>query len=251
MVNTSHPTLAKSLMVSITSSSVSPKPTIMPDLGRTLPLFAMISTVFKLVSYLARLRTLGVSRRTVSMLCDTILGPESITWFTSSSTPLKSGINVSMVSSGFFSFTRRTVVAQNAAPPSSRSSLSTLVITQCFNPIFSMVSASRSGSPRSTIPPGLPVFTLQNRHARVHTSPKIIKVAVPLPQHSERLGHLPLTQIVCNPFRAMISFTSRYCFPCGSEILSHSGFRSIKGVFLSIVDFLSTLISAFVSIYFY
>ncbi len=130
-----------------------------------------------------------------------------------SSIPLKSGISVSIVNSGFNSLTRLTVFAQKSAPPSGRSSLSTLVSTTCFNSIFLILSARRSGSPQSTIPCGLPVFTEQNLQARVQISPKIMNVAVPLPQHSDILGHLPLTQIVCSFFLAITSLTLRYSFP--------------------------------------
>ena len=37
---------------------------------------------------------------------------------------------------------------------------------------------------------GRPVAMWQNPQLRVQTSPRIIKVAVPAPQHSPRLGHL-------------------------------------------------------------
>ncbi|MFT6971938.1 MAG: hypothetical protein ACJAXX_002513, partial [Roseivirga sp.] len=38
--------------------------------------------------------------------------------------------------------------------------------------------------------------TAQKEQLLVHTLPKIIKVAVPAPQHSPMLGQLPLSQIV-------------------------------------------------------
>jgi putative heme iron utilization protein len=45
---------------------------------------------------------------------------------------------------------------------------------------------------------GFPVFTAQKEQDLVHILPKIIKVAVPAPQHSPILGQLPDWQIVCN-----------------------------------------------------
>ncbi len=50
-----------------------------------------------------------------------------------------------------------------------------------------MVWARRSGSLGSS-GFGRPVLTLQNLQRRVHLSPMIMKVAVPLLQHSPRLG---------------------------------------------------------------
>ena len=44
---------------------------------------------------------------------------------------------------------------------------------------------------------GLPVCVLQNLQQRVQMSPPIMKVAVPLPQHSPILGQRPLLQMVC------------------------------------------------------
>ena len=40
--------------------------------------------------------------------------------------------------------------------------------------------------------------TAQKPQLRVHILPKIIKVAVPAPQHSPIFGQLPLSQMVCN-----------------------------------------------------
>ena len=41
--------------------------------------------------------------------------------------------------------------------------------------------------------------TAQKPQLRVQTLPKIIKVAVPDPQHSPIFGQFPLSQMVCNP----------------------------------------------------
>ena len=55
--------------------------------------------------------------------------------------------------------------------------------------------ATFSGSSQSTSS-GRPVFTPQNPHERVQMFPKIMKVAVPSPQHSPILGQLPEVQMV-------------------------------------------------------
>jgi len=107
----------------------------------------------------------------------------------------KSGINVSIVISGFTSLTRLIVSAQIDAPPSGRSSRSTEVITQCLSFIVLIDSASLPASSGSG-GRGLPELVAQNLHALVQISPSIIKVAVPLFQHSPIFGQLPLVQIV-------------------------------------------------------
>src|SRR5919106_671237 len=55
--------------------------------------------------------------------------------------------------------------------------------------------ATLSGSPASS-KNGLPLLTAQNLQPRVHMSPMIIIVAVPVPQHSDILGHLASSQTV-------------------------------------------------------
>lgn len=76
----------------------------------------------------------------------------------------------------------------------------------------------------------------QNLHLRVQIFPIIMKVAVPLPQHSARLGHLPSTQMVCKLFFAIISLMSRYFLPCGSDILSQSGLRCIFVILINVLN---------------
>src|SRR5690606_22637750 len=87
------------------------------------------------------------------------------------------------------------VSAQIIEPPSFRSSRSTEVITQCFTPISLTEVATRFGSSTST-GRGLPVATAQNEQERVQILPRIIKVAVPAPQHSLIFGQFPLSQMV-------------------------------------------------------
>ena len=89
------------------------------------------------------------------------------------------------------------VSAQIIEPPSFKSSRSTLVITQCLTFINLTDSAIRLGSSQSA-GLGFPVATAQKPQLRVQIFPKIIKVAVPTPQHSPIFGQLPLSQIVFN-----------------------------------------------------
>jgi hypothetical protein len=58
-----------------------------------------------------------------------------------------------------------------------------------------MASATRLGSSVS-YSVGFPVATAQNVQLRVQMFPRIMKVAVPAPQHSPMFGQFPLSQIV-------------------------------------------------------
>src|SRR5699024_12333029 len=90
----------------------------------------------------------------------------------------------------------RCVSAKIGAPPSLRSSRLTEVSTTCLCPILLAASVTRRGSSQSSSCGGRPVFTAQKEQERVHTSPRIIKVAVPLPQHSPILGQRASEQTV-------------------------------------------------------
>ena len=96
-------------------------------------------------------------------------------------------------------------------------------MTACLSPIKKMESATFSGS-LSSIGKGFPVDVAQNLQPLVHTSPKIMNVAVRLLQHSPLFGHLPLLQIVCRQCCSTIRDTSAYDEVSGSLILSQSGF---------------------------
>jgi hypothetical protein len=72
---------------------------------------------------------------------------------------------------------------------------------------------------------GFPDFVAQNLQVRVHTSPIIIKVAVPLLQHSHWLGHLPLLQMVCNWFSEITLFTKAKFPELLILIFNQSGLR--------------------------
>src|SRR5919107_65802 len=113
-----------------------------------------------------------------------------------SSSPLKSGMSDSTIILWHRSFIDLIVLAMCSAPPSSKSSLQTEVITTYLNPHSLIALATLSGSPASSKTTGLPLLTAQNLHPLVHMSPMIIIVAVPVPQHSDMLGHLASSQTV-------------------------------------------------------
>ena len=166
----------------------------MPDLG-VIPLSAITCITCRLRSYVAALRTKGVMRLTVSILCEIMSGRVSVMSRISSVRPWKSGISVSRVVLGFIFLIHRIVSAQCEAPKSGKSSLSTEVITAWSNFIKRIDSATCRGSSGSS-GSGFPLCVLQNLHERVQIAPPIIKVAVPFPQHSPKFGHRPLEQMV-------------------------------------------------------
>src|SRR5690554_546324 len=195
IVNNWHPTPLRSFINSITSSSLSPIPTIIPDFAIKPYSLACFNTS-KLKPYFALERTWFESLFTVSILCPSISGFASNTISNHSFLASKSGISTSIIVSGFNLLISLIVSAQCSAPLSGKSSLSTEVITQCFKPISLTLLAIFFGSLLSN-GNGLPESVAQNLQLLVHISPAIIKVAVPLLQHSPILGHLPLEQIVC------------------------------------------------------
>lgn len=78
-----------------------------------------------------------------------------------------------------------------------------------------------------------PRVRLQNRQARVQISPPIMKVAVPLLQHSPILGHLPLVQIVCRQCPStMLLVSVNFSFP-PRRIFNHSGFLTCCAIVFS------------------
>src|SRR5262245_58817061 len=87
-----------------------------------------------------------------------------------------------------------------------------------------VASATRCGSSASSAN-GFAVVTAQKPHARVQRSPAIMKVAVPLLQHSQWFGHRALSQTVCS-FSS--SSSARVCAKLslvGKFSRSHSGKR--------------------------
>ena len=97
--------------------------------------------------------------------------------------PLQSEIRTSTSVAGLRRRMAAMVAANAPAPPSSRSSRATQVMTAWASRIRSTASATRSGSPGSS-GRGWRVSTWQKPHARVHREPLIMKVAVPSAQHS-------------------------------------------------------------------
>src|ERR1700681_517874 len=86
-----------------------------------------------------------------------------------------------------------------------------------------MAFATRCGSSQST-GSGLPVATAQKPQLRVQIFPRIIKVAVPAPQHSPIFGQLPLSQIVCSLCWSTRFLTCLKFSPIGSLTRSQFGF---------------------------
>src|SRR5690606_26428854 len=107
-------------------------------------------------------------------------------------------------------------------PWSFSSSRFTEVTTACLSPISFTERATSFGSCQLSVP-GLPVLIAQKLHARVQVSPKIINVAVPLPQHSPIFGHLASSQTVCKDLERIIFFMLAKLSPPGAFTLSHSG----------------------------
>src|SRR5438876_358397 len=114
-------------------------------------------------------------------------GRSARTTSSAAASPSKSGISTSTDVPGDRRRISRIVAAKSEAPPSASSSRFTLVTTACPRAIWATASPTRTGSSRSTTP-GRPVLTAQNPHDRVQVSPRIMKVAVPAPQHSDMVG---------------------------------------------------------------
>ena len=79
---------------------------------------------------------------------------------------------------------------------------------------------------------GLPVFTLQNAHALVQVSPKIMKVACFFCQHSDILGQAASSHTVIKLFFLIISLVCLNKFETGALTLIQLGFFGIGLVFL-------------------
>jgi len=110
--------------------------------------------------------------------------------------PRKSGTSTSICVSGERSRTARMQSTKCCAPPSRRSSRSTLVITTYPRRSAAIVFARFAGSSASS-GSGRPCPTSQNGQRRVQMSPMIMNVAVPLPKHSPMFGHEASSHTVC------------------------------------------------------
>src|SRR5690606_13159994 len=93
-------------------------------------------------------------------------------------------------------------------------------------------SATRSGSCQS-IGDGRPVLMSQKPQERVQVSPSMRNVAVPLPQHSPRLGHMASSQTVCSSLLRIRPRSHSYVSPPGARTRIHSGRRRGRGDGLS------------------
>src|SRR5262245_45649543 len=113
------------------------------------------------------------------------------------SRPRKSGTRTSIVVAGEACLTSAMHFTKCPAPPSFRSSRSTLVTTTYRSFSAAMVSARWRGSSASGAS-GRPCATSQNGQRRVQMSPRIMKVAVPLPKHSAMFGQEASSHTVCS-----------------------------------------------------
>ena len=111
--------------------------------------------------------------------------------------PRKSGVRISICVPGESSRVFSMQATKWPAPPSRRSSRSTLVMTTYLSLSAAIVLARLSGSSASS-GSGRPWPTSQNGQRRVHLSPMIMKVAVPLPKHSPMFGQEASSQTVCS-----------------------------------------------------
>jgi len=134
-------------------------------------------------------------------------GLASITTSAAPSLRMKSGVRISTVVAGAAWRMARTTSAKCRAPPSSRSSRSTEVITTCLRPILATASATRAGSVGSSAW-GRPVLTLQKAQARVQVSPMIIMVACDTVQHSPILGQAASSHTVVRPWLLTMAWVS-------------------------------------------
>jgi hypothetical protein len=126
-------------------------------------------------------------------------------WF-----PAKSGVSTSTRGVGERRRRARMVAAKCSPPPSGRSSLVTEVITTYRSLINLAAWATRSGSSPST-GSGVPEVTAQKRQCRAQTSPKIMKVAVPLEKQMPLLGQRAWWQTVFSRRRRRREVISRVC----------------------------------------
>ena len=89
-------------------------------------------------------------------------------------------------------------------------------MTQCLRPSFCAARATFVGSFGSRAA-GLPFWQPQKAQSRVHTSPRIINVAVSREKHSAMFGHRASSQTVCR-LRLRSSFL--VLWTCGVNLFS-------------------------------
>ncbi len=139
--------------------------------------------------------------------------------------PRKSGVRISIRVPGLNSRMALMQSTKWAAPPSRKSSRSTLVTTTYFRPMSLTVCARCSGSAASG-GLGRPWATSQNEQRRVQTSPRIMKVAVPWPKHSWMFGQLASSHTVTNRFSRSLALSCCTALPEGMRTRIHDGLRS-------------------------
>ncbi len=139
--------------------------------------------------------------------------------------PRKSGVSTSMRVFGDLARIAPMQSAKCWAPPSRRSSRSTLVTTTYFRPMSATVWARLAGSPASG-GFGRPWATSQNEQRRVQTSPRIMNVAVPWLKHSWMFGQLASSQTVTRRFSRSLAFSVCTALPDGIRTRIHDGLRS-------------------------
>src|SRR5690606_6046566 len=77
---------------------------------------------------------------------------------------------------------------------------------------------------------GRPCATSQKLQRRVHTSPRIMKVAVPWLKHSWMLGQLASSQTVTRRFSRSLLLSFATALPDGIRTRIHDGLRSTGAV---------------------
>gem|GEM_PF-2317622 len=139
--------------------------------------------------------------------------------------PRKSGVRISIRVPG----ARARIAAMQStkcwAPPSRRSSRSTLVTTTYLSPMSATVLPRFTGSDASG-GLGRPWATSQNEQRRVQTSPRIMKVAVPWPKHSWMFGQLASSHTVTSRFSRSFALRLATALPDGIRTRIHDGLRS-------------------------
>ena len=128
--------------------------------------------------------------------------------------PRKSGVRISIFGARAVRRAHRAMQSTKCwAPPSRRSSRSTEVITTYFRPMSAMVRRQVGAARAASGGFGRPWATSQNEQRRVHTSPRIMKVAVPWPKHSWMFGQLASSHTVTRRFSRSLALRWRTALP--------------------------------------
>ena len=90
---------------------------------------------------------------------------------------------------------------------------------------------------------GRPWATSQKEQRRVHTSPRIMNVAVPLEKHSWMFGQVASSHTVTNCRPRSFAFSSATAFPAGKRTRIHGGLRR-RGLSASNFAVLRAILSA-------